>query len=132
MRARAVAAAVLTMLVVIVASPTALAGPDAPRSATASKQCALPGSGADFGTAAPEEEALDAAKVQQAVTTLSARLRLSVHVFRNNCLVAADPINPITDAVHNNMWSTTKSVVSMLTGIAVGDGRLNVDDPIDR
>lgn len=132
MRARAVVAVVLTVLVVMAASPTASAGPDAPPSATASKQCALPGPGADFGTAAPAEEALDAAKVQQAVTTLSARLRLSVHVFRNNCLVATDPINPVTDAVHNNMWSVTKSVVSMLTGIAVGDGRLNLDDPIDR
>jgi CubicO group peptidase (beta-lactamase class C family) len=128
-RSRALALALVALAAVAVASlpAPAFAGQSIPQ-----KQCVLPGSGGGFDTATPNQEALDAAKLQQAVATLSTRMRMSVQVFRNNCLVATDPINPATDSLHNNLWSVTKSVVSMLTGIAAGDGRLNLDDPIGR
>ncbi|MCQ4210572.1 serine hydrolase domain-containing protein [Streptomyces longispororuber] len=102
---------------------------------TAPKVCATP-SGSDssgsFATADPAQENLDAAQLKAAVTMLSLRLRLSVQVFRNNCLVATGPLDAAGGSLHNNLWSVTKSVVSMLTGIAVDQGKLHLDDPIDR
>lgn len=106
--------------------------PSAPTYAAATKSCSVPATGASFARATPAQEDIDGAKLRSAVATLSTRMRLSVQVFRNNCLVASDPIEPLSDQVHNNLWSVTKSVVSLLTGIAVGDGRLQLDDPIGR
>ncbi|MBO0768143.1 MAG: serine hydrolase [Solirubrobacterales bacterium] len=99
-------------------------------SAEPAKQCSVPTSAQTFQTATPAQENLDAARVTSAVDQLSTRLRLSVRVFRNNCQVAGDPLNALTDPVHNNLWSVTKSVVSLLAGIANGDGKLDLDAPI--
>lgn len=124
---RAAAVVAVSMLAVLLAPvDAAVAAPAAP------KTCALPSASGGFGTASPAQESLDATRLRAAVDGLSARLRLSVQVFRNRCLVAGDRIEPLTDQVHNNLWSVTKSVTSLLTGIAVGDGRLRLDDPIGR
>lgn len=96
----------------------------------AQKHCTLPTAGERFQTATPAQEDLTKADVTKAVDQLSVRLRLSVQVFRNNCLVAGDPLDAFTDAAHNNLWSVTKSVTSLLTGIAIGEGRIGIDDPI--
>lgn len=94
------------------------------------KICAVPDASGSFETATPGQEGMDAARLNSAVTALSLRSRLSVQVFRNNCLVASGPLKPLSDRVHNNVWSVTKSVTSLLTGIAIGDGKLELDDPI--
>jgi CubicO group peptidase (beta-lactamase class C family) len=116
------------------AAALALLAPPEPASAAAPAQqaCAAPGAGTAFGTATPAREDLDAAKLSAAVDELSLRMRLSVQVFRNDCLVAADRAEPVTGTVHNNLWSGTKSVVSMLTGIAAAEGKLRLDDPVGR
>jgi CubicO group peptidase (beta-lactamase class C family) len=98
----------------------------------AQKACPLPAATAGFGTATPAEEDLNAAKLSEAVDQLSTRLRLSVQVFRNNCLVGTDPLDVLTASVHNNLWSVTKSVVSLLTGIAIGEHKLRLNAPIGR
>ncbi len=96
------------------------------------KLCGVPSASGPFGTATPAQENLNASKVAAAVAMLSSRLRLSVQVFRNSCLVATDPLNALTSSVHNNVWSVTKSVVSLLAGIAIGERRLSLDAPIGR
>jgi len=96
------------------------------------KTCAVPTASGTFEKATPDQVGIDAAKLRRAVNAHSIRSRLSVQVFRNNCLVATGPLEPITDKVHNDLWSVTKSVVSLLTGIASGDGKLKLDDPIGR
>ncbi|WP_232676487.1 serine hydrolase [Nocardioides sp. R-C-SC26] len=129
MRLAGSVAAVLIAGAALTAVPTASAAATTPRPPTS---CALPGAGQAFGAAKPSEQNLDAAKVARAVSMLSLRLRLSVQVFRNNCLVSQSPLTALTSSVHNNVWSVTKSVTSLLTGIAVGDGELALDDPIGR
>jgi hypothetical protein len=49
------------------------------------------------------------------------RNRLSVQIYRNNCLIAGSARNALTQTVPWNVFSATKSVVSMLAGIAVSD-----------
>lgn len=120
----------LSLSLAVMAALTA--GPPQARAVTTQKHCALPAAGQKPRSATPAQEAFDAAGLQQAVDTLSLRMRLSVQVFRNNCLVASDPIQPLTGSAHNNLWSVTKSVISMLTGIAVGQGKLRLGDRIGR
>ncbi|MGW5456206.1 serine hydrolase domain-containing protein [Nocardia sp. NPDC003979] len=93
--------------------------------------CALSVAGG-FDTATPESVALDPTAVHDAIAYASAHLRTSVKIFRNNCLVAAGPFDATIDGVRMPLWSSTKSVVSILTGIAAGQNELDVDDPIDR
>ncbi|TQL66381.1 CubicO group peptidase (beta-lactamase class C family) [Nocardioides albertanoniae] len=100
--------------------------------AVAQKRCDLPSASDSFATSTPAQQSLDAQQVSRAVDLLSTRLRLSVKVFRNNCLVAKSRLDDAGSSVHNNVWSVTKSVTSLLTGIAVGDGKLHLDDPIGR
>jgi len=101
-----------------------------PASAEPAKQCEVPSAGAAFDTATPEEQELDGQQLRRAVNQLGVRSRLSVRVFRHNCLVAQSALTPLADHVANNLWSVTKSVTSLLTGIAIGDGKLSLDDPI--
>lgn len=104
-----------------------------PTSASAAAgRCEPPTATSGFERSTPARQQLDARKVEQAVAMLSVRLRLSVKVFRHGCLVASSAQEPLTSQVRNNVWSVTKSVTSLLTGIAVGDGRLRLDDPIGR
>ncbi|TXL57743.1 serine hydrolase [Aeromicrobium terrae] len=103
-----------------------------PAAAAPAARCELPAAGEPFRTATPEQQDLDVTQLRRAVNQLSLRSRLSVRVFRNNCLVAQSALTPITDNVSNNLWSVTKSVTSLLTGIAIGDGKLSLDDPIGR
>jgi len=129
-RSKVVLGAVLAMaslaMATLIPAGGAAAAPDQ------QKTCALPTSAAKFTKATAAQEDLDAAKLRSAVNQLSLRSRLSVRVFRNNCLVATNALAPVTDQVHNDLWSVTKSVISMLTGIAVHDGKLRLDDPIGK
>ena len=49
-------------------------------------------------------------------------------VSNGSCTTNA--LAPVTDQAHNDLWSVTKSVISMLTGIAAHEGSLRLDDPI--
>lgn len=100
--------------------------------ADAQRHCALPGPGTDVQRAAPAEVALDPAAVQEALDYATHHNRLSVRIFRNNCLVGTGPLDSLTDDVPWEIFSSTKSVISMLTGIARGDGKLALDDPIGK
>ncbi|RSN55157.1 hydrolase [Amycolatopsis sp. WAC 04182] len=95
-------------------------------------RCALPAGGAEPRTATPAQVGMDATKLAEAIRFAASRNRLSVRVFRFNCLVAEGPLNPVTNTVPLNVWSSTKSVVSILAGIAHTQGRIELDAPIGR
>jgi CubicO group peptidase (beta-lactamase class C family) len=94
-------------------------------------RCAVT-SGRDLERAAPEQVGLDSTKVRDAMTFAAGRNRFNVQVFRHNCLIGEGPTNAQTGNVAWNIWSSTKSVVSLLAGIAWDQGKLDLDAPIDR
>ncbi|WP_433724398.1 serine hydrolase domain-containing protein [Nocardia sp. CA-129566] len=89
-------------------------------------------SGREPERAAPEQVGLDSGVLADAVAFASARNRLNVQVFRHNCLIGEGPNNDATGNVAWNIWSATKSVVSLLAGIAWDQGKLDIAAPIDR
>ncbi|MGY2061524.1 serine hydrolase domain-containing protein, partial [Nocardia gipuzkoensis] len=58
--------------------------------------------------------------------------RFNVQVFRHNCLVGEGPTNAKSGNIAWNVWSVTKSVVSLVAGIAWDRGLLDLSAPIDR
>ncbi|MEU1524805.1 serine hydrolase [Nocardia rhamnosiphila] len=89
-------------------------------------------SGREPARATPEQVGLDAARLTDALTFAAGRNRLNIQVFRHNCLVGEGPGNARTGNTPWNVWSVTKSVVSLLTGIAAGAGRIDIEAPIGR
>ncbi|MFE9583350.1 serine hydrolase domain-containing protein [Nocardia sp. NPDC006044] len=103
----------------------------APSRAAAEVRC-TPQSGREFARAQPEQVGLDSALLADALTFAATRNRFNVQVFRHNCLIGEGPTNAQTGNVAWNIWSSTKSVVSMLAGIAWDQGKLDLTAPIDR
>ncbi|MFI6869051.1 serine hydrolase domain-containing protein [Nocardia sp. NPDC050406] len=120
----AMAAISVGMLLVGIDSPVARATPEP------LKHCAL-SDGRQLETAKPEEVGLDSAALRRAIDFAADPTRFTVRVYRNNCLVAGRENTERSGETAWNLWSSTKSVVAMVTGIAVDEGRLRVDDPID-
>jgi CubicO group peptidase (beta-lactamase class C family) len=94
------------------------------------RHCSLPTGTQAPQTATPAQEDLNAADVGQAIAYAETHDRLSFQIYRNNCLVATSALDSLTDKIPWNVWSSTKSVISMLTGIAAAEGKLSLDDPI--
>jgi CubicO group peptidase (beta-lactamase class C family) len=89
-------------------------------------------SGREPERAAPEQVGLDSELLAQALAFVGGRNRLNVQVFRHNCLIGEGPTNVQTGNVAWNIWSATKSVVSLLAGMAWDQGKLDLEAPIDR
>ena len=123
---RAAGAVAVIVLAGVGLSPPAVAAPHTP------KRCALPGAGQGFRTASPASQDLKAGAVRKALAFAATRNRLSVKIFRRGCLVGAGPTDPVTERVPFNVFSSTKSVVSLSAGIAQAEGKLDLDDPIGR
>lgn len=111
------------------ASPTVSGATDR---APGHRTCGLPTAAHGFAHAGAASVQLDPAKLQRAMDYANTHLRLSVQVFRHNCLVAEGAGNRLTRDVPYNVWSSTKSVISLLTGIAIGRGDLRLNAPIGR
>jgi CubicO group peptidase (beta-lactamase class C family) len=94
------------------------------------KMCALPSGGTKFEPATPAQEDLEPAALNQALLYAETHLRASVQIFRNNCLVGTSLSNPLTADIPWEIFSATKSVVSVLTGIAYDQHKLALDNPI--
>jgi CubicO group peptidase (beta-lactamase class C family) len=93
--------------------------------------CPLPASSSNtFTEAIPEDVGMNSAIVQQALAYANSHLRISVQIFRNNCRIGAGLLDDVTDKVPFQVFSVTKSVVGMLAGIAVADGKLDINAPI--
>ncbi|MEU6582658.1 serine hydrolase [Nocardia sp. NPDC046763] len=93
--------------------------------------CGAP-EGREFQRAAPEDTGVDSRLLTAALDFAASRNRLNVQVFRHNCLIGTGPENARTDSVPWNVWSVTKSIVSLLAGIAWDQGKLDIDAPLDR
>lgn len=100
-------------------APAPAAGPAVSASADRAG-CALPEGREGFRTADPAAHDLDPRAVADAIAFADANFRLNVRVFRDGCEVGASARNGITDGVPMEMFSATKSVVSLLAGIAQG------------
>ncbi|GAA5097470.1 serine hydrolase domain-containing protein [Nocardia iowensis] len=103
----------------------------APGRAAEEVRC-TPQSGREFARAKPEQVGLDSKRLADALTFAATRNRLNVQVFRRNCLIGEGPSNDITGNVAWNIWSSTKSVVSVLAGMAWDRGKLDISAPIGR
>ncbi|WP_309230760.1 serine hydrolase [Nocardia sp. SYP-A9097] len=117
----------------VVAAITAgllLVGQPAVRADPAQQQCEV-SSGRTPQSANPEEVGLDSAALQRAVDFAADPSRFTVQIFRNNCLVAGGPNNKRAGGMAWNLWSSTKSVVSLVAGAAVDAGLLRLDSAID-
>ncbi|WP_028478106.1 serine hydrolase [Nocardia sp. CNY236] len=96
-----------------------------------SPRCAVT-SGREPQRAQPEQVGLDSDLLHEAMAFAAERNRRNVQVFRHNCLIAEGLTNDRTDDVAWNIWSATKSIVSLLAGIAWDQGNLDLDAPIGR
>lgn len=74
----------------------------------------------------------DPARLRAALDFAMSRNRLNVQVFRHNCLVGTGPADDRTGRTPWNVWSVTKSVVSLIAGIASDRGELDLSAPIGR
>ncbi|MFE3027046.1 serine hydrolase domain-containing protein [Nocardia tengchongensis] len=117
------------LAVVTAAALTCIAAPGVEATPDGLRHCEV-SDGRQPETATAEEVGLDSAALRRAIDLASDPTRFTVQVFRNNCLIAGGPGNARAGGVPWNLWSGTKSVVSMVAGIAVGAGVLRVDDPI--
>ena len=104
----------------------------APTVTSAAGGCALPASGTTFQTSTPEQQQVDPAAVGAAIAYAQTHLRASVQIFRNDCKIGQGALDPVTDHVPMEVFSSTKSVVSILTGMAYDRGLLQLDDPIGK
>jgi CubicO group peptidase (beta-lactamase class C family) len=96
------------------------------------KHCPLPTAGQGVGGATPAQEDLTGADVQAAVAYADTHLRTTVQIFRNNCKVAQGLADPVTDNTAWEIFSSTKSIISILTGIAWDHGDLKLSDRIGK
>lgn len=85
-----------------------------------------------FATATPESVGLDSARLGSALRFAAQRNRLNVKIFRHHCLIGSGPHNAATGTVPWNVWSVTKSIVSLVAGIAWDRGQLDLHAPIGR
>ncbi|GAA1875965.1 CubicO group peptidase, beta-lactamase class C family [Williamsia serinedens] len=120
---------VVCALMTALSTPFAAAEPSSTPAPTL-RSCPVPNGTSHPQTATPAQVGIDAAKLRTAIAFASSRLRTNVQIYRNNCLVGEGPFNPVTDGVPWNLWSGTKSVVSMVAGVAYSEGRLRLDAPI--
>lgn len=97
---------------------------------TPQKQCSLPVGNEPFEKATPEEVGMSSKEVEQALAYANLHGRTSVQVFRNNCLIGRGAFDKISDNLPVQVFSVTKSVVGMLAGMAVADGKLDIEAPI--
>lgn len=106
--------------------------PNAAASGTATLKCALPASGSEFEARDAEALNLDPAAVAEATRYADLTNAVSIRVYRYGCLAGTGALDPLTGGIPNNVWSTTKGVVSLLTGRAAQLGYLDLDDPIGK
>jgi CubicO group peptidase (beta-lactamase class C family) len=120
MRSRGAAVITCALLAVAAALPGS--------AQAAQKQCGFPGSAWD--RAAPEEVALDAGRLQEALDFATSRQSAAIAVYRHGCLVGEDRAAGVSADQRFQSFSMAKSVTAMVTGRAITLGYLSVDDPV--
>lgn len=125
-RMKMLSAAVTAALAGALLSATAPAA----TAATSQKHCVVAKDTKRLPTAKPSQEAMDQSAVNAAILYAQTHLRASVQIFRNDCKIGQGLLDPVTDQVPMELFSSTKSVISILTGIAYDQHKLKLDDPI--
>jgi CubicO group peptidase (beta-lactamase class C family) len=92
--------------------------------------CADPGFA--WRTAAPDDVAVDGARLQEALDWATTHTSASVAIVRHGCLIGTSRLDALTSSQSFDGWSMTKSVTSMLVGRAVTLGLVDIDEPIRR
>ncbi|MFC9892963.1 serine hydrolase domain-containing protein [Nocardia sp. NPDC127579] len=92
-------------------------------------QCSVT-SARELQRARPEQVGMDPAAVQKALEFAAGRNRFNVQIFRHDCLIGEGLTNDQSGNTAWNIWSSTKSVVSLLAGIAWDQGKLDLTAPI--
>lgn len=95
---------------------------------TAAAQTAWPG--ADWETATPASQGMDAAGLEQARAWLESHQSKSGLVVRHGRIVAEWYFGDATPQTKFAAYSTSKSLSSMATGLAIADGRLALDHTV--
>ena len=97
--------------------------------------CPLPDAAGTYQTVHGSQVNVDQAIADAAIKAASDNGAVSIKIFRNNCLFASSQAlypDKKTDGIRKNLFSATKSVISVLTGVAYDRGLLHLDDPIDK
>jgi CubicO group peptidase (beta-lactamase class C family) len=127
-RISALATAALTGLGGLAVPSAAAAAPEAKSAPTS---CAMTRTG-EYQKVDAGAVGLDAAQVQKAVDYWVTEGAENLKVFRHGCLVSEGALNPLSDRMPRQNWSQTKTVSTLIAGVAVKKGLLKVDDPIGK
>lgn len=87
---------------------------------------------AEYGITSPEAVGLDSAAVKEAVDFWTTRGGESVKVFRHGCLVAESGREVLTERIPRENFSQTKTVNSLVAGVAISQGLLKLTDTMDK
>jgi CubicO group peptidase (beta-lactamase class C family) len=85
----------------------------------------------EYPTTAPESVGVDSAATKAAIdywTTVGASE--TVKVFRHGCLIGQSGTDPLLERVPRQNWSQTKTVSTLIAGVAEKQGLIHVDDAI--
>lgn len=88
--------------------------------------------GEQWRTATPESQGLDSAALASAINQIREK-QLGVHsllVIRHGYVVADTSFYPYDGSAPHDLASVTKTITSTLTGVAVGNGLLKLDQPL--
>ncbi|CZT01993.1 uncharacterized protein RCO7_05475 [Rhynchosporium graminicola] len=96
------------------------------------RYCTLPVAGAAYESVPAAALNIDQDILNKAVGDANPSGKLAIQVFRNNCLLSTNQTSALTDQDRKNLFSAAKGVIGILTGIAFDQGKLKLDDPIDK
>jgi CubicO group peptidase (beta-lactamase class C family) len=116
---------------------TAVAGGFVPGAASAASppaeaHCALPAPGHDFERRSPDQLGINPVALANALGFATQRNAQSIRVYRHNCLAGAGPLDGLNNNLFNDVWSTTKGVLSVLVGRAQRLGLIDLNASIGR
>lgn len=90
--------------------------------------CGYPGE--SWERRAPDQLALDPARLQEAFDFATTHNSTTVAVYRRGCLAGESRLDALTRDVQFDGWSMTKTVTAMLVGRAVRLRKMRIDRPI--
>ena len=94
------------------------------------KRCPEPARPGDWPRATPQEAAIDAAKLQEAMDYGTSQASYAIRVYRGGCLVGEDRLADDNRNAQYESWSMAKSVTSLVFGRAMTLGLISPDDPV--
>jgi len=120
----------MSIRVVVSSALTILAACTAVAAQTAPAAVYYPGG--QWRTATPESQGLDSQALASAIDQIRQK-QLGVHsllVIRHGYVVSDTDFYPYSSAAPHDLASVTKTITSTLTGVAVGNGLLKLDQPL--